>query len=609
MKNFLKWVLISGLGTFLGLALMSFIFFSIIVSPSNWAEGEEDGNSIDSKDSMVLTFKLHGKLVERLDREDQLSQLLTLKGSSSAGLFRLTQVLREATTDKKIKGLFLDLRGFYGPMALVEALHREVLRFKKSGKFVLAYGDFYTERSYLLASAADELVLYPQGYMEWNGVAARLTFLKKTLNKLEVFPQVFRMGRYKSAIETYTREKMSAENREQIRSVVSTIWNQILSYANQKTKISKEKLNQIAGEQPILRGEQALKTGLVDQLDSLEGVKKKLMELVGGEKEPNSIQWSTYYEKFVRGKEKKESKIVAVVFAQGSVLLESPDNKNISSKKLSKTLRKLSKDPKVGAVVLRVDSPGGSALASDIIWRSVKELNKQKPVVASFGSVAASGGYYISAGAQAIFAEPTTITGSIGVFGIKWNSKNFWKNKLGVTFDTEKTNPYADMESTVGQLNPKERSIIQSLMEDIYKDFLNVVVEGRTAFKTREELEPLAQGRIWTGLEAQKVGLVDQIGGLPAAVEYVAKKAQLKDYQMKVYPKSQPLWVYLMKTLGGVRVFQWFWPSLFIPLQEALKTPLEKVPLLEDTLPKSPLTKSLLDDVIQARPPFDLVFD
>ena len=486
--------------------------------------------------------------------------------------------MAKASQDKRIKGLFIEFKNFQSGPANAESLRREIVSFKDSGKFVITYAENYDELDYMVASAASEVSLYPIGLFEWNGLATKIMYFKNSLSKLEITPQVFRVGRYKSAIEPFTQEKMSEASREQANAILNTHWQQLLHYAKEKTKLSLDELHSLAKNKSFLHSEEAKEIGFVDRLNSKQDLEKRILELteIKGNK-PRYTNWRSFYRsidhnqvittspspqaqqtvskneettdtadevKAQRGETSgtKNNK-VALVFLKGSIRdgegpYGSSLNEDIYSDDLSKILNEIRDNESIKAVVLRVNSPGGSALASDVIWTATQSLKEKKTLVSSFGNVAASGGYYISSGSQYIFSEASTITGSIGVFGIRFATEKFFNKKLGATFDTVKTHQFADIESLYRPLNNLEKTQMQSFVDSTYKRFLEVVTLGRSTFESKQQLHEVAQGRVWIGEEAQKQGLVDELGGLEDAIAKAAELAQLDNYSIEVYPKE-----------------------------------------------------------------------
>ncbi|NQZ19682.1 MAG: signal peptide peptidase SppA [Bdellovibrionales bacterium] len=515
--------------------------FLLIVAGAASLGGEKKwGSDIGSvNDDSVLRVTFNGPLVDQIQSKDIFESLMNYDQPPVVGLYELTQTLKAAAEDDRIKGLLLDIKWLSGGLANIEALRREIVKFKKTGKFVITYAEYYSEKSYALASASDEVILYPRGYFEWNGVYSKPAFVKNTMAKLDIVPQIFRVGKYKSAIEPFINDKMSPESREQIQSLLLNQWSRMTEFASEKTQLEKTKLEQLANELAVVQAKQAFENGFVNFLSTFEEVERKLVELTGAEEKPEYTSWRTYYKELAQKNMFQSGDKVAVVFAEGEIVSGKGEKDQISSERLSELLRKINREEDVKAVVVRVNSHGGSALASDVIWASTQWLKDKKPVVTSFGNVAASGGYYMSAGSNYIFAENTTITGSIGVFGLTLATKKFWNDTVGMTFDTEKSHRFADVEALVRKLDPEEYSKMQGLVDSIYGDFLNVVVQGRKTLESTEQAHEIAQGRVWSGEEAKNIGLVDEIGGVEEAIVKAAELAQLTDYNVEVFPKKK----------------------------------------------------------------------
>jgi protease IV len=573
MKQFVKVALAAMCGSLMAFALFFIIGLSIVASISALSSKTEDLAMGPVRDQSVLRLPLDGTLKDRVYRKDIFAALFRSQEPPEIDLYELSQTLRKAKEDDKIKGLFLHVKSLRGGLANAEALRREILSFKESGKFVMAYAEVISEYAYLVVSAADEVALYPKGYFEWDGLFSTVSYFKGSLKKLEMVPQIFRVGKYKSAIEPFINDKMSPESREQMEEIIDQIWQRMRTVASEKTKISEEDLEEIADKVQVITAQQAFEKGFVDLLASYEEVENKLMELTGVKDKPHFAHWRGYHKHNIKTLTSSKKDKIAVVFADGAISTENGDGDEISSDKLAPLLNKIRKDKDIKAVVLRVNSPGGSALASDVIWTATQWLKEDKPLVTSFGNVAASGGYYMSAGSHYIFAEPTTITGSIGVFGLKVATQDFWNNKLGMTFDTVKSHRYSNLNAQVAELDPQERLIMQSMVDQIYDDFLQVVLKGRTQFKQRDEVHNVAQGRVWTGQRALELGLVDELGGLDQALTKVAELAELKDYQVELYPKEKSPMEQFLTQFGDVSA-NWLkaWmPKALWPMSQSLK--------------------------------------
>ena len=595
MRQFLKVVLASTLGTFLALGFLFLMVASVLVAFSSGGVDGLDPSMGAVRDKSVLRLNLDGILQDKTTRGSLISSITNYNAPPELDLFEISQVLDKARQDDQIKGLFLHFKSLRSGLANAEALRRKIVEFKGSGKFVIAYSETYSELAYMVASAADEVVLYPKGYFEWDGLFSTVSYVKNTLQKLDVVPQVFRAGKYKSAIEPFISDKMSPESRQQIEEIISVAWGQIRKHAAEKTKLSEEELEDLAEKADVITADQAFQKGFVNLLASFEEVENKLVELTGVEDEPRYSHWRGYLKNNILPSLGGSQKKIAVLFADGGISSQDRDGEGISSDRVVKILDEIRRDEDIKAVVIRVNSPGGSALASDVIWTSSQWLKEEKPVVTSFGNVAASGGYYMSAGSQYIFAEPTTITGSIGVFGLSFATQDFWNKKIGMTFDTVKSHRFSDLESLVREMDPTERLKMQTMIDQIYDDFLGVVVKGRANLKDREQAHEIAQGRVWIGSRAKEIGLVDELGGLDQAIAKVAELAELSEYKLEIFPKPKSPFEQFMAQMGEVSVM-----TLQSLVPESLRT------VLQQGLSTH---KKEMKDQIMTRLPFDIVIE
>lgn len=576
--NFLKQILASAIGTFVAFGLFSlltmFIVFGIIgFFAASYGGGGE--SSVVVEDKSILFINVEGEIAERRGAVDVVQEVLYDEKPKTIGLYEMREALAAAATDKKIKGIYLRLRYAESGWAKIETLRNLLKKFKKSGKFIIAYSEAYDEKLYYLATVANEILMYPLGEFEFNGIFSQSMFFKKTLAKLEVEPTLIRAGKFKSAGEMITQEKMSDENRLQVTELTQGLWNTVLAQIVEEQKqLTVEQLNQWAEKLEVFSAKTAYNAKLVSQLVPVEEVEKKLLQKSGlkADDEVRLVAWNSYAETAVSSRSflSKKDK-VAVILAEGEIQMGSgTNNGTIYSDELSSLIRELDKDKEVKAVVLRIDSPGGSALASDVIWRSLEYLKKHKKVVASFSDVAASGGYYIAAGADYIFAEPTTITGSIGVFGMLFNAEKFFDNKLGITFDGVKTHSSADIMSNSRPLTEFEKNRIQEEVTDIYGTFLGVVQQGRKKFEDKEAVREVAEGRVWLGAKALEIGLVDGMGSLDAAIAKAATLAGLKSYDVVLYPDEKRWIDKVMDSLSGASIVPTWLQKIFIrdPKQE-----------------------------------------
>jgi len=513
--------------------------------------GEDKPFSV--KEKSVLHLKLNHEILDRgSDNPLENFNFSDLEAGKNEGLNEILEVIKLASEDKHISGIFLDLEGLNAGMASTEEIRNALMDFKKKGKWIMSYSEMYTQKSYYLASVADQIFLNPKGDMEWKGISAELPFFKGTMEKLEIEPQIIRHGKFKSAVEPFILDKMSNENRLQTRTYVGGMWNHLLQKISQSRKINSDSLQQFANRIAIRKASDALRYGMVDGLKYRDEVMQVLAKKSGSsnkEKEPELITLNQYSRVPGIKNEKVSDPKIAIIYASGEIESGKGANNTIGSETLSKAIRQAREDDKIKAIVLRINSPGGSALASEIIWRETQLAAKTKPLVVSMGDVAASGGYYIAAGAKKIFASPTTITGSIGVFGMMLNAKGMLNNKLGITMDTINTGRLANIGSIARPLTAEERSIMQEGVEDVYGTFIRRVSEGRGI--PVAEVDSIGQGRVWCGIDAINIKLVDEFGGLNEAVSAAAKLAGVKAYRLTELPKKKNPLEAITSSLSG----------------------------------------------------------
>jgi protease-4 len=466
---------------------------------------------------------------------------LGIDGEKAIGLNDILVNIKKAKTDNNIKGIFLDESYMLSGQATTEEIRNALIDFKKSGKFIVAYSEVYTQGFYYLASVADKVYINPKGIFEFRGFHSQITFLKGALDKLGIEAQVIKVGTYKSAVEPFILDKMSDANRMQINSYLGSLYDYFLTGISRSRKINKDSLFNLANNLSIQFPEDALKYKLVDGLKYKDEVLDELKQRTDIETKSDlhNVELVDYTNTIANGgNDKKEPKNhIAVIYATGEIAGGDGDENSIGSEKISSALRKVRLDDKVKAVVLRINSPGGSSLASDVIWREVLLTKKVKPIIVSMGDVAASGGYYIACAADSIIAEPNTITGSIGIFAIIPNLQKLFNNKLGITFDGVKTGKYADLGDVSRPLSPEEKAIIQNSVNRGYDDFTKAVAKGR--HKTPAYIDSIGQGRVWTGTQAIKIGLVDRLGNINDAIHSAAKMANIKGYKLVSYPEQK----------------------------------------------------------------------
>jgi protease-4 len=554
MKQFFKFMFASALGLVVGI----FLLFAIMAGIGASMGGQQVA---EVKDKSVLHVKLDFEIKERGTNSPFGNfDPATFEQKPSVGLNTILKCLDNAAKDDKIKGVYLDMQSIPAGMATVEEIRNGLLKFKESGKWIVAYSEIYSQKAYYVASVADEIWLNPQGMVEWKGLGAQLMFMKGMFEKLEVEPQIIRYGKFKSAVEPLILDKMSEANRMQTMTYMSDLWNKMLIGVSDQRSKSVEELDGFAQNATIQNAKDAKEKGLVDELLFKDQVFDNLRSRLEIEDEDEKIEFISFG-KYKDAPAPKDDELVskkdkiAVVYAVGSIEGGQGNDETIGSEKISAEIRKARKDDKVKAIVLRVNSPGGSALASDVIWREVVLAKAVKPVVVSMGDVAASGGYYIACAADSILAQPNTITGSIGVFGVLMNAKNMVNNKLGIMIDTVKTNRFADLGTPFRPLTGMERGIIQNGVNEIYTDFITKVAEGR-GMKVAD-VDSIGQGRVWSGEDALEIGLVDKLGGIEDAIEVAAGMASVENYRVVEYPKQKdPVQAFMEELTGqGEEVF------------------------------------------------------
>jgi protease IV len=541
MKQFFKFVLAS----MVGFLLTSVIVMVIIVVLIFGLFAEANDKTVEVESNSILQISFNYPVSERTPN-NPLSALsfLGIDGEKSIGLNDILANIKKAKTDDNIKGIFLNESAVTPGEATSEEIRNALIDFKKSGKFIVAYSEIYTQGFYYLASVADKVYINPKGIFLFHGFSQQITFLKGALDKLGIEAQIIKVGTYKSAVEPYFLTKMSDANRLQVTSYLGSLYDHFLTEVSESRKINKDSLFNYANELKIRLPEDALKYKLVDGLKYKDEILDELKQRTGlGTKDDlKTVELGDYLkgESQTSDDNKKESKNrIAIVYASGEINGGDGDDNTIGSESISKALRQVRLDDKVKAVVLRVNSPGGSSLASDVIWREVMLTKKVKPIIVSMGDYAASGGYYISCAADSIFAEPNTITGSIGIFAVLPNMQKFFNDKLGVTFDGVKTGKYADLGNVSRPLTPEEHAILQNQVDHGYDDFTKAVATGR--HKTQTYINSIGQGRVWTGEQAIKIGLVDRLGNINDAVKSAAKKAGVKNYKLVSYPEQKSI--------------------------------------------------------------------
>jgi protease IV len=535
MKQFFKFVFATMVGIILSSIILFVIIVAIVVGASSDKHPEIDSDS-------VLHISFNYPIPERTPNNPFSGlSFLGIDGDKAIGLNDILANIKKAKNDSNIKGIFLDESYMLSGQATTEEIRNALIDFKKSGKFIIAYSEVYTQGFYYLASVADKVYINPKGIFEFKGFSSEITFLKGTLDKLGIEAQVIKVGTYKSAVEPFILNKMSDANRMQVNSYLGSLYEYFLTGISNSRNINKDSLFNIANNLSIQSPEDALKYKLVDGLKYKDEVLDELKQRtdVKTKSDLHNVEMGDYTSTEAKSDDgKKDGKNrITIIYATGEIAGGDGDENSIGSEKISVALRKVRLDDNVKAVVLRVNSPGGSSLASDVIWREVMLTKKVKPIIVSMGDVAASGGYYIACAADSIIAEPNTITGSIGIFAIIPNLQKLFNDKLGITFDGVKTGKYADLGDVSRPLSPGEKAILQNSVNRGYDDFTKAVANGR--HKTQAYINSIGQGRVWTGTQALKIGLVDRLGNINDAIHSAAKKANLKSYKLETLPEQK----------------------------------------------------------------------
>ncbi|MEY3240473.1 MAG: hypothetical protein RIR11_1911 [Bacteroidota bacterium] len=537
MPQFLKYLFASCLGTALALGLLFFLGFSAIAGMISSASEDK---AVSVTENSVLDLRFNAMIPEKTNNTEM--DPFDLEQSNVVGATDIIKMIRLAKEDGNIKGIYLHPEMVATGKASAANIRAALEDFKTSGKFIVAYGDFYTQSAYYMASVADSVYLNPVGAVEFKGYAATITFFKEMLDKLDIQLRIFYAGQFKSATEPYRLDKMSDQNRMQTRVYLNALYDIFINDIARSRHIAPEELRAIADRYEGYSAELALKNKLVDRIAHEDIALNAMKTRIGlGEKDKlNKISMSDYYVAKGKGIDLSTAKDkIAIVYAEGTITDgKSSEPNSITDGNYVKILRKIRNDDRIKAVVLRINSPGGSVLASENIFREVM-LCKQagKAIVVSMSNVAASGGYYIGCQADSIFAEPGTITGSIGVFGMIPILQKTMKKNLGITVDTVKTGKFSAFGTPLLDFSDEEGKIIQSRIEATYEDFLQKVSVGR--HKTRDQIHEVAQGRVWPGQKAKEIGLVDEIGGLDRAIAAAAKLANLEKYKTKEYPETK----------------------------------------------------------------------
>lgn len=586
MKDFFKYLFASMLGFFLSAVIVFIIIFVIIVGAISSIDSDK---TITVSNNSVLFLNLDQPITERTPK-NPFGNLPIVGGTEKdgIGLNDLLKSIQRAKTDDNIKCIYLNVSSPNAGFATMREVRNALIDFKKSHKKIIAYSEVFTQGAYYLASAADKVYLNPEGALEFKGFSSELTFFKGTLEKVGVEMQVIRVGNYKSAVEPFILDKMSDYNRKQVTAYVGGLYNTFLTDIAKSRDIQKDSLYKIADDYRVREPQDAVNFKMVDALKYKDQILEELKGLSGRTRGENvrTVSINDYVKNNTdtgSGKDK-----VAVIYANGEISGGEGNDNQIGSERISRAIRKARLDDDIKAVVIRVNSPGGSALASDVIWREIVLTKKEKPVIASFGDVAASGGYYIGCAADSIFVQPNTITGSIGVFGLIPNFQNLMTNKLGITFDGVKTGKYADIMATNRPMTAGERFIIQNELNRIYSGFVSRVADGRK--KSKAYIDSIGGGHVWIGTDAVQIGLADRIGSFNDAIKAAAKKAKIKEYKVVEYPDVvDPL------------------KSFMDESTDRIKTYYTKQELGDNYMLYQQMKKVIASSGIQARMPFEAV--
>lgn len=545
--RFLKVVLASALGYFLAAIVVIGLFFFIIVGVAASSSKPE----VKVPEDGVLNMKLNYQLLDRVN-DDGITELVSAIDPSvevPVGLNDILRSVEKAKTDDNIKGIILDLTSFSAGYAKLSEVRNKLEEFKSSGKFIYAYADYYYFPTYYMASVADSVFVNPEGQMSFTGMVAQVTFFSRALEKLGVKMQAVRAGKFKGAVEAYTRTNLSPENRGQIDVYINSVYNETLAKISASRGIDVQKLKSDADLLKLRSIEDFLNNKYIDGTmyrDQFYSTMKKRMGVEDSQKVPlvSELKYAKTLGTNGTGRDR-----IAVIYANGDIVGGKGDGSQIASDDMAAVLKKVRLDDRVKSVVFRVNSRGGSSLASDIIWREAKLLAEEKPLIVSMSDVAASGGYYIATPARKILAEPTTITGSIGVFGLIPNAGELLNDKLGIDFDYVGTGQHSDMGRVDRDMTPVEREYIESVIDKIYNTFISRVAEGRDM--SPDEVHEIAQGRVWTGVMAKEAGLVDELGGLEDAIAIAAEEANLTEYKIRDYPKYDDVFQSFVNKMQG----------------------------------------------------------
>lgn len=548
MAQFFKYTFATVLGVFIAGLISIFLFIGMIGVIVSSSEDKE----VIAKEHSILHLNLDYQLSDR-GSNDPFGQMNFSEFSmkENPGLDEIIRSIQKAKVDPNIDGIYLSASTVLAGISSTQEIRMALEDFKEDGKFIVAYATAYDQKGYYLASVADKLFLHPEGFILFKGLNAQVTFYKGALDKMGVEMQIIRHGEFKSAVEPFILEEMSEASKKQNSSIINSVWGEMLGSISTSRGIGFDDLNKFADALTMNNAQSTLENGFVDGLKYNDEVKDYLKSFSGveGNKKLNLISVGKYINTSFYSEGSVSRDRVAVIYASGTILPGKGDDSYIGEKNIVNALIQARENSRVKAVVLRINSPGGSALVSDLIWREVELTIAEKPVVASMSDVAASGGYYIACNSNTIFAEPTTITGSIGVFGQIPNAKELLNDKLGITFDEVMTNQNSDFMDLTKPLSPFQRAVIQNSVENTYTSFVNKVAKGRNM--SFEAVDAIGQGRVWTGQQAIGLGLVDKLGGLEDAIVAAAELAEIAEYSIQSLPVQKDPFMQLIEDLTG----------------------------------------------------------
>jgi protease-4 len=548
MKNFLLYTL----ATITGIIIASILFFVITIAGLSAIVASAD-KTVTLKDNTVLILKTGVPIPDRGNPNPWSGyDLFTMSFSPTPGLNDILHNIKKAAADKKITGILIENGLLSSGWATTDEIRNALEKFKESGKFIISYSDYVlTQEEYFLSSAADKIYLNPGAMVDFKGLSGEVMFYKKALDKIGVEVQVIRHGKFKGAVEPFILDEMSKENREQIKDYVGSIWNHVVSDISESRNIPVDQVNKLADNLAANNANDALQNKLIDGLIYRDALIDTLKSLSGisDDDDINYISMSKYSKIPDPNKVFSSQNRIAVIYAEGTIVMGKGNDANIGGNDYAEIIRDQRLDSNIKAIVLRVNSPGGSAIASDMIWRELELAAKVKPVIVSMGNYAASGGYYISAAATKIYASPVTVSGSIGVFGMIPNAGKLLKDKLGISTETVNTNSHSDFPSLFRPMNSYEQMVMQKSIENIYSDFVSKVSEGRNM--RINAVDSIGQGRVWSGKSAKELGLIDEMGGLNDAIKGAAELAKIDKYSVREYPVFEDPYTKLFSGLSG----------------------------------------------------------